>query len=230
MAAGEVGRRVDQPGDDQGTIRGRQGSVPEPVVALARDAGRMRPTASSAAPRSATPPGSMPPPGRTARAAAHASALSATVGFVPLHLTWAFGVPLFADERLFRAWYADGGAVYLAVLCAFAGLAAVLALATIAPWGQAFPRWVPAVSGRPVPRGLVVGCGFGVSALLFLYTAYAAVFVVVQADAADKIFSPWLVAYGVPQFLVWAYGLWAATRSYARRSLMRAAVVVSSAP
>ena len=35
---------------------------------------------------------------RWAMRAAYASALSATIGFIPLHAVWALGIPLWADE------------------------------------------------------------------------------------------------------------------------------------
>jgi len=160
----------------------------------------------------------VPRPPRAARIGAYASALSATVGFIPLHLTWALGIPLFADEQLFRPWYDSGGGVYLYTLNVLAVLPAVLSLALVMPWGLVFPGWVPGLAGRPVPRLFPVISGYGLAALLLLYTMYAAVLGAVQMNAPNPIFSPWIILYGVPQFLIWAVGLWAATRSYAQRT------------
>ncbi|NUW40847.1 hypothetical protein [Nonomuraea rhodomycinica] len=158
----------------------------------------------------------MPVP-RWAVRAAYASALSATIGFVPLHAVWAAGVPLWADAGKFRHWYAEGGGPYLFVLCAAAVLAGVLALSLVRPWGRVFPRWVPLVSGRRVPRRTLSGTAFAVSVFLLGYTAWAA-----WQTAGDfsevGIFSPWIVVYGIPQFLVWGIGLLLAAWSYHARS------------
>jgi hypothetical protein len=155
------------------------------------------------------------PASRRARIAAYASAVSGAVGFIPLHLVWAFGIPLFADEELFRPWHADGGGPYLFVLNAIALLPVVLALALVHPWGLVFPSWVPVLAGRPVPRRLLVVSGFGASTLMLLYAGYASVLGVVLADHEDMICSPWIAVSGVPLFLVGAIGLCIATRSSA---------------
>jgi hypothetical protein len=146
------------------------------------------------------------PPSRRAVRAAWAAAASATLGFVPLHLAWALGFPLFADPELFRDWHDDGGRGYLLTLNALAVLPAVLALALVQSWGLRFPR------------RLLVVAGTGLGVFLLLYTLYAAVLGVVLADAENAVFSPWTVVYGVPQFLIWAGGLLIATRSYAART------------
>jgi hypothetical protein len=160
----------------------------------------------------------VPPPSRNVRIAAYASALSAVIGSIPLHLVWALGIPLFADEERFRTWYDGSTAAYLHTLNALALLPAVLAVALVRPWGLTFPRWVPLGAGRRVPRLLLIIPGYAVSVLLALYATYAAVLAVVLFDEPEAIFSPWTVVYGVPQFTVWALGLILATRSYAART------------
>jgi hypothetical protein len=137
---------------------------------------------------------------------AYAAGLSATVGFVPLHLIWALGFPLWADPDLFRTWYDTGGAGYLFALNALALLPAVLALALVRPWGLRFPRMLLIVPGTVV------------SVFLFAYTAFAAAIVPSQWNSEGAIFEPWIALYGIPQFLIWATGLAVATRSYALRT------------
>ncbi|WP_067474634.1 hypothetical protein [Actinomadura hibisca] len=158
----------------------------------------------------------MPVP-RWAVRAACASAFSATVGFIPLHAVWAVGVPLWADESKFRDWYAQGGGPYLLVLSGMATLAGVLALSLVRPWGRIFPRWVPLLSGRMVPRRTLCTTAFAVSAFLLLYTAWAA-WLSVGSFNDDGVFSPWIVVYGIPQFLVWGIGLFLAAWSYRART------------
>jgi len=160
----------------------------------------------------------VPPPSRRAKVAAYASALSAVLGFVPLHLVWAFGIPLFADKDRFATWYDTGGDSYLFFLNAVAVLPAILAVALVRPWGLIFPRWVPLLAGRRVPRLLLLAPGYGLSVFLMLFTLYASVLIWFQLNDPRVIFSPWIIAYAVPQFLVWSIGLYLATRSYAART------------
>lgn len=159
----------------------------------------------------------VPLPSRRAVGAAYASAFSATVGFIPLHAVWAMGIPLWADEDKFRDWYEAGGGPYLFVLSGLALLAGVLALSLVRPWGLVFPRWVPLLAGRRAPRRTLSATAFTVSAFLLLYTAWAGVQTLVQIDD-DGIFSSWIIAFGIPQFLVWGIGLLIAACSYYGRT------------
>ncbi|MEV5568955.1 hypothetical protein AB0L06_02820 [Spirillospora sp. NPDC052269] len=158
----------------------------------------------------------VPVPRWTVRAA-YASALSATIGFIPLHAVWALGYPLWANVDKFKDWYAQGGGPYLLVLSGMALLAGVLAVSLVRPWGRIFPRWVPFLSGQQVPRRTLFSTAFAVSAFLLLYTAWAAWQLANQFND-DGIFSPWIVVYGIPQFLVWGGGLFMAAWSYRDRT------------
>lgn len=158
------------------------------------------------------------PPSRAARIGGWASAVAPVVGFIPLHLVWAFGFPIFANEERFDAWHADGGGPYLFALCALALLPVLLSLALIQPWGLVFPRWVPWFAGRRVSRRLLVVSGYGVPALLLTYSVYALVVTLTTYDNAEVIFSPWTAVYGIAQFIPWWLGLFLAARSYAART------------
>jgi len=158
------------------------------------------------------------PPPRSAVRAGYAAAAAATIGFIPLHAIWALGIPLFADPELFRPWYEDGGGVYLLTLNLLALLPAVLAVALIRPWGLVFPRWVPALGGRRVPRMLLIASGTVLSVSLLAYTVFAAVLMPLQWGDPSAIFDARTGIYGVGQFLVWVVGLAIATHSYARRT------------
>ncbi|EXG80618.1 hypothetical protein [Cryptosporangium arvum] len=160
----------------------------------------------------------VPPPSTRAVVAAYVAAAAATVGFIPLHAIWALGIPLFADPDLFRPWYEDGGGTYLLTLNLLALLPAVLALALVRPWGLCFPRWVPIVRRRGVPRMLLIVPGAGLSAALLAYTLFAAALMPFQWNDPAAIFDPRTGVYGVIQFSVWITGLAIATRSYARRT------------
>ena len=160
-------------------------------------------------------------PSRNAVRAAYAAFAAATIGFLPLHLIWGFGIPLFADPDLFATWHADGGGSYLLTLNALAILPAVLALALIRPWGRRFPGSTPIWHGRTVPRALLLVPGYGLVVALGAYTIFASVLAVVQWNAPNAIFSPWTGVYGIPHFIVWVTGLAIATTSYAGRTARR---------
>lgn len=162
-----------------------------------------------------------PPPTRKAVVAAYTACVSAIIGFIPLHLVWALGWPLWTYEDRFKDWYDGGGGSYLMVLNGLAVLAGVFALSLVRPWGVVFPRWVPALAGRRVPRRLMVALAAVVSVFLFLYTLWAAYYIAFigpDVEESKKIFSPWIVAFGIPQFLVWSLSLMAAGWYYYRRT------------
>ncbi|HYN92299.1 MAG TPA: hypothetical protein VES42_00410 [Pilimelia sp.] len=160
----------------------------------------------------------VPPPPRRAVWAAYWAAAAPTVGFIPLHLVWALGIPLFADADLFDPWYTDGGGTYLWTLNALALLPAVLALALVRPWGLVIPRSVPVFGGHRVPRLLLIVPGTLLSTGLFAYTAMAPIVAARTWDHPGAIFSPWTVVFGIVVFAVWICGLAIATHSYARRT------------
>ncbi|MEV4873644.1 hypothetical protein [Streptomyces syringium] len=163
------------------------------------------------------------PPSRRAAAAGYISCASATIGFIPLHAIWAFGSSLWTNEERFREWYAEGGAAYLHTLNGMALLSGIFALSLVRPWGTVFPRWVPLLAGRRVPRWPVVVTAGILSVFLFLYTLWA-IYATFNSDTSEAIFSPWIVAYGIPQFLLWSVGLMVAGWSYYRRTAPPAAV------
>jgi hypothetical protein len=92
------------------------------------------------------------PPPRWARWAGHVAWVAPVLGFIPLHIPWILGIPLFANPGPFREWYhgrgpgagdhpiegflgIPAGAFYLGTLCILAALAGILALGLIGDWG-----------------------------------------------------------------------------------------------
>ncbi|MET7950457.1 hypothetical protein [Micromonospora sp. NPDC005324] len=159
------------------------------------------------------------------------------MGFIPLHVPWILGIPLFANPGPFREWYhgrgpgvgdhpVDGflglpaGAFYLGLLCVLAGLGGVLALGLIQDWGVVFPRWVPWLRGRRVPQWLPLTPTVLGSALMIGYSAtlpwqFAAD---LGESSADDIFTPTGVLIGLPLLLAWTVALPLAGWSYYRRT------------
>jgi hypothetical protein len=69
---------------------------------------------------------------------------------------WALGFPLGLTEKLYREGQATGLWRIGAALATLAVVGAVLTLGLTQRWGEAFPRWLPLVGGRAVPRALVI--------------------------------------------------------------------------
>ncbi|MFF4389076.1 hypothetical protein ACFY0G_20150 [Streptomyces sp. NPDC001552] len=159
-------------------------------------------------------------PPKWATGAGYAACLAPLIGFVPLHALWAFGVPVWAYEEKFDAWYADGGGPYLGLLCVLALLGSALAVALVHPCGHRVPRWVPVLAGRPVPRELVLWPAVAGSALLAVYglwgTGLALYFLF--ADRDDLVFDAWAGAGTMAVILAWVAGLVPATWSYHART------------
>lgn len=129
-----------------------------------------------------------------------------------VRISWALGVPLGVPPAMIEN--ADPtlriGEAGLGLL-AVGG--AVLTLGLIRPWGRAFPRWLPALSGRPVPIWLAVVPG-----------AWAAIII----SAAGLRLTVWTIqtppdpsSWGASGpglfFLPWGLSVAAATYAYWRR-------------
>lgn len=88
----------------------------------------------------------------------------------------------------------------------------VLPLALVHSWGRVFPRWVPLLAGRRVPRWLVLGPAFGIAGGMTAYFGVAIVKLAAEtlsgtwdqgADALPLAFF-WVA---VPAYLTWGVGL-----------------------
>jgi len=97
----------------------------------------------------------------------------------------------------------------------------VLPLALVYRWGRVFPRWVPLVSRRQVPRWLVLGPALVVGVGLTAYFGMTTVRLAVQTldgtweqGGGSLPLSFFWVA--VPAYLTWGVGLVAAALSYHR--------------
>ncbi|MYS86016.1 hypothetical protein [Embleya scabrispora] len=121
-------------------------------------------------------------------------------------------------------------AVGIDVTVLAAGAGVFLLTGLLYPWGQVFPRWIPVLRGRRVPRLLPLlpawSTGLGLSVYGVFLTVYAplAALGVVPAPEPDADLGAsrsdtlWLVAFGGLAFGGLGLGLLTAARSYAART------------
>jgi hypothetical protein len=112
----------------------------------------------------------------------------------------------FGDDLL------HGGASVAGFEAGFILAGTVLPLALVHRWGRAFPRWVPVLATRRVPRWLVLGPAFAIAGGM---TAYFGVSLVKLAiDTFNGTWNggedPLPLAFfwvAVPAYLAWGVGL-----------------------
>jgi hypothetical protein len=182
-------------------------------------------------------------PASTASRRVHLAACAGTVAFVPyvtMKLIWACGgtfAGMTGQEMLtiskrngasgiwltLESWGLDG-TVLLAVLGVF------LLWGLVRPWGQVFPRWVPGLCGRRVPRWLplapaLLGAAtlapYGVLGIGYLTLATADVVEMRPGDfhsSRDALLVAWI---GLAAFALHGIALITAARSYWLRTRSR---------
>ncbi|TDD61130.1 hypothetical protein E1293_45170, partial [Actinomadura darangshiensis] len=102
----------------------------------------------------------------------------------------------------------------------------LLPLALVHAFGRTWPRWVPALSGRRVPRRLVLWPGTAISGGLVVYFGLMLLQMGWERLHGRNPFPPgsgldlpeaffWVA---VPAYFLWGAGMAAAARAYARRT------------
>lgn len=100
----------------------------------------------------------------------------------------------------------------------------LLPLALVHTWGRIWPRWVPLLRGRRVPRMLLIVCGGVLGVAMVAYFGMMTVQMVIERMQGRNPFPPsgglglpeaffWV---SVPAYLIWGVGLVICTISYAR--------------
>ncbi len=94
----------------------------------------------------------------------------------------------------------------------------VLPLALVYPWGRVFPRWLPPLAGRKVPRGLVLIPALGLGAGMSTYFAVSIGMVAVETltgtwEQPDSL-PLWFFWVAMTAYLVWGLGLLVAGLAY----------------
>ena len=112
-----------------------------------------------------------------------------------------------------------GGGSVLMFEAGFLLAGTLLPLALVHSWGRVFPRWVPLLAGRRVPRWLLLGPAFGIGGFMSVYFGFTAVKLAVgtlsgtwdQGAGSLPLAFFWVA---VPAYLTWGVGLGAAALGY----------------
>lgn len=131
--------------------------------------------------------------------------------------SWAVGIPLGINDEDASQLLTNGGANSALGLASMATVGVLLTLGLLQRWGRKWPRWMPWISGEPVPAGLAV-VPAGVVAML-LVPAGTDMFRLAFAPNGDNGIPPlswdnWAVLGPNLLWHVWAVALAAAAYGY----------------
>ncbi len=109
-----------------------------------------------------------------------------------------------------------GRAAGLAFLAAAALAGTLLPLAQAHRFGRVWPRWVLGLTGRRVPRWLVLGPGLGVSVGMTAYFGTGLLQLLTEPASAAQAdpYPSWFMGVAMSAYLVWGVGLGIAALSY----------------
>ncbi|MCY1143532.1 hypothetical protein OWR29_36500 [Actinoplanes sp. Pm04-4] len=91
----------------------------------------------------------------------------------------------------------------------------LLPLALVHGWGRVWPKWVPLLAGRTIPRHLLLIPGFGLGAGL---VAYFGMGLLQVASGSESEFSDAFLISAMSAYVVWGLGLLAASTDYHLRT------------
>ncbi|MFC4020347.1 hypothetical protein ACFOW4_20715 [Micromonospora sp. GCM10011542] len=186
-----------------------------------------------APPGAARAAGYQPVPRWTRRWAYTAVALP-MIGWAVPHGLWMLGVPLGISQRQLDDIHHNLSTWTGVAITLVPSLTGLLVLGLIHRWGQQFPRWVPGLRGRPVPRLLaVIPAGMVALALVTYGVLSVAVFgrQVLTGDTPwSEVREGWAVAATLLVFLSWGVALGVTTAGYALVTRPRQQYVTDTRP
>ncbi|WP_157247385.1 hypothetical protein [Nonomuraea typhae] len=144
----------------------------------------------------------------------HTPAWAYTAAYVAIA---GFAVRAVAQFTLIDAVPYDGGLQLAIFEIGFVLAGVLLPLALVHGFGRIWPRWVPPLAGRRVPRWLVLGAGVLVSVALCGYFGMGLVQLTLETvrGIAQEVAFMWVA---VPGYVVWGLGVAGATWHYYRRT------------
>lgn len=174
--------------------------------------------------------------GRRVQVAAVVGAL-AFVPYAVMKTTWALGGRFagMTGAQMLASYRRNGASPLFLTLeswgldptALLAALGVVLLFALVRPWGTVWPRWLPVVRGRRVPRWLpltpaLLGAAtlapYGIGGLVYCTLGAAGVIAVPRGDAPTSADTLLMAFLGVGPFAVYGTALALATASYLRRT------------
>ncbi|WP_410813404.1 hypothetical protein [Micromonospora sp. 067-2] len=168
--------------------------------------------------RGSVTPGYRPVP-RWTRIWAYVAVALPVVGWAAPHGLWVLGVPFGIPERQLDDIHRDLSTPTGVAITVVPPLAGLLVLGLVQRWGQQFPRWVPGLGRRPVPRLLAVVPAGVVALALITYGALSVAAFVRQLLLGDMrwsdVWEGWAVAATLLVFLGWGVALGVTTTGYA---------------
>ncbi|MGC5310027.1 hypothetical protein [Micromonospora zamorensis] len=172
----------------------------------------------SGPPRPPLAAGHRPVP-RWARLWAYVAVALPVVGWAVPHALWVLDVPFGISERELDDIQHNLSTPTGVAITLVPPLAGLLVLGLVQRWGQQFPRWVPGLRGRPVPRLLaLIPAGVVALALVTYGVLSVAVFVGRLATGELRwadVGEGWATAATLLVFLGWGVSLGVTTTGYA---------------
>ncbi|MGW5558119.1 hypothetical protein ACWER9_12940 [Micromonospora sp. NPDC003944] len=149
------------------------------------------------------------------------------VGWAVPHGLWVLGVPFGISERELNDIERNLSTPTAVAITLLPPLAGLLALGLVQRWGQQFPRWVPVLHGRRVPRRLAVIPAAVVALTLVTYGVLSTAVLVGELAAGESHWSDvadgWAVTATLLVFLGWGVSLAVTTTGYAHATSTGAA-------
>jgi hypothetical protein len=137
-------------------------------------------------------------------------AVIAPLAYATTRLAWVLGIPLGISEALLHEVHSTDMWGAAAGLASVAISGAILTVGLVRPWGETFPRWLPALRGKRVPPALAIVPATFVSVLVF-----AAGLGLVRDVLRDGLpGEDWLASAPGLLWPFWGLGLGAATLAY----------------
>ncbi|MEU8216652.1 hypothetical protein AB0C47_12870 [Micromonospora taraxaci] len=175
--------------------------------------------ANASGPRRGPAPASYQPVPRWTRLWAYAAVALPVVGWAVPHGLWVLGVPFgISEQKLDEIQLALSTETGLAITLV-PPLAGLLVLGLVQRWGQQFPRWVPGLGGRRVPRLLAVIPAGVVALALVTYGVLSVAVFVDQLRTGDlpwpEVWEGWATSATLLVFLGWGASLGVTTTGYA---------------
>ncbi|MGC4868470.1 hypothetical protein ACLQ3B_23895 [Micromonospora sp. DT53] len=154
-----------------------------------------------------------------ARRWAYVAVALPVVGWAVPHGLWVLGFPVGISEPELNDIERDLSTATGVAITLVPPLAGLLVLGLVQRWGQQFPRWVPGLHGRRVPRRLAVVPAGVVALTLVTYGVLSVAVLVGRLLTGDTrwsdVWDGWAVTATLLVFLGWGVSLAVTTTGYA---------------